>query len=548
MATVQISAKDLKNLSNQEKLSVMTEELKRRNSEKGDNPETFEELRSWYPEMPAYNTIDRWTKEVYGLTAHSYLSMNNVLISSHKKYIKQLHEMDFRAAEKKALGSSERFYDRLFNIDIETLLSDCDAGTLEKQKYPDNPQSTVCIDDRSVVIQGRIGSNLKRNKNIGSSSDKYYNLAEAEKRLLSVEELRKKLWKIDQTSDGWRYVSPAVDITAAQPIEYSEYKRRLAFLNCIGFLICNEEIYKDIAKQMPKKKDGTFHKGRILRIASTAVVRSEGLFSDNKILEIVAKAETDDTIGLYANERGISEDEIASIYGDYVSTHWHQLGLDKYVSAESNDEETKTEEDLYSIYYEDEYFKIDGSDYVTIKQFNGRKEFLKEIKKYRSVWTDDKTFIVHCPYRTSFFLEEDDMRVCVDVASFYEGILNLWSSLLWFGGLYDYNSWISKCQEKWYKKPGIPFDCRLIGCKQYPLIDSIYLFARYVDEYLDLFDQLLVDIPRDENGKLIPGQTEAGMSDYEDGNFVFPPTVVPSVKVVVESNSLIRVILNSDNV
>ena len=75
---------------------------------------------------------------------------------------------------------------------------------------------------------------------------------------------------------------------------------------------------------MPRKKDGTFYKGRLLRIACTGFVKSES------IPQIYAKADEDDAITISAACKSISEEELRKFEKDFVSTHQDLFRLQEY--------------------------------------------------------------------------------------------------------------------------------------------------------------------------------------------------------------------------
>ena len=84
----------------------------------------------------------------------------------------------------------------------------------------------------------------------------------------------------------------------------------------------DEKVLKKLADEMPRKKDGTFAKNKILRIASAGIVQDPC-----EILEIFAKADTDTSFVVAADFRRFSSEEVALIENDFISRNSEILGL-----------------------------------------------------------------------------------------------------------------------------------------------------------------------------------------------------------------------------
>ena len=105
---------------------------------------------------------------------------------------------------------------------------------------------------------------------------------------------------------------------------WSDVKNGFLFLSYIAFRLTDTDVLREVLAAMPRKKNGTFYKGRLLRIACPGFVTSES------IPQIYAKADGDDAITISADCKSISEEELEKFEKDFVSTHQELFQLSKY--------------------------------------------------------------------------------------------------------------------------------------------------------------------------------------------------------------------------
>ncbi len=138
-----------------------------------------------------------------------------------------------------------------------------------------------------------------------------------------MEEVRARIDKEDPNhhSDAYDIAAPEVDENAPR-LDKDSAKRRFLIMAYIAEKLLDEKVIKKLADEMPRKKNGTFAKNKILRIASAGIVKDPC-----EILEIFAKADTDTSFVVAADFRRFSSEEVALLENDFISRNSDILGL-----------------------------------------------------------------------------------------------------------------------------------------------------------------------------------------------------------------------------
>ena len=162
----------------------------------------------------------------------------------------------------------------------------------------------------------------------------------------------------------------------------------------------------------------------------------------------------------------------------------------------------------------------------------------------------------------------------VDVTGVHEAVIDMWESLLCFGGLYDYENWDKKKAKlnvvinangyRVYKGQVLPSfyhgigdptsDCRLLNSRKYSFKDSLIRFAKYIEGFERAFDKWVEDMASNEkywgpftkNSYFMPGHENEPVvwSLYtfkmpkEYGSYVFPPSFSYNFRVEVLGDTL----------
>lgn len=533
----EIAASNFRKLPVDQKLAVVTESLKNRVSEDG-KAENLTELCVKYHDLPNESTIKKWTKEAFGENAKDYFIREGIIMSPHEQYLAyqtQLLNDGFNPPKEIKSGS---FYDYYDYFDTDALLMDT-IGSTDETILPKNKKQIVAIKDHSFTVKNKLGNGMKKLEMPYSGF--YFDLGTALDNLLEVEEVQDRMLQVENTSDAWVYARPVVDPNATTISSEIAEKRYRQFA-AMAHIISKEDVLESICKIAPKKKDGTFHKGRITRIASTATVEVFGykkidiLYEDNTVWEILAKADTDYELSIYVENRRIDENELQLIYKDFISSQWRALGLEKYVNIDGQKAIIKDKAEL---------FRIEG-DRLFVNDAPGKDEFLNDLKKYRSATVTNDEICIGFPYKENYKKSFKGKEFIINVEGMHNAILDAWSSMLAFEGLYDYISWKKKSQKATKQvheypgctvishipttnEPGDPnSDCRVLRSKKYNLKESVLRFAKLIDSIEDISNQLIESAPRDREGNLRPGEYAGFLLQdvLEKEFYVFPPRLM----------------------
>ena len=508
-----------KKLPVEEKLAKVIEDLKVKIAAGGKKGKTVPNLVELYPELPTDGTLRKWVKQAYGKQANDYFVEQGILMTEHEKFVDMLEEIgreyvpeDAESEDDRGVtaDSGIRFYDNIDKCDVEALLADNNAGTVDEPVPPKSGTTKIEVDGKTIKIKSRFKSDFDRMDLYEWC--KYYDISEVQGSILSTSEVIERLGVYDP-SGAKPVIDPDADL---KELDKNIIKRRKAFLVGVAHLLNNNSGLAKIAEAAPKKKNGTFHKNRVCRIASTAAASAyfREINDDNNIYEIFAKAEADDTLSLRVKERPVNDDEIDAVYGDYVSQHWKEIGLEKYMVGELGkaDDTGAPEENEKGSSSENIDFRIEG-ERLFINNPDENQEYIEELKKCDSAVIEGDEIKIRFPW-DKFNLSGDNYFFNKEVTD--NAVEDMWASMLWFEGLYDYKDWNRK-KEGWNKKisydyateqwiyiksgktvaknkynAGNPlFDCRVTGGKKYDLRASVLRLAKCIDEYAEICEAMM---------------------------------------------------------
>ena len=531
----EIAASNFRKLPVDQKIATVTESLLMKVANDG-KAESFKELCEQYDDLPNETTLRKWIKEVYGVSPNDYFVSAGIVMSPHEQYMAFLERLVNDEYNPSVENKKEAFYDYYDFLDADAILIDT-TGSNDGTTIPKNKKYTFVVGDHTFTVKNKMGTGMKKFEMPYSAF--YFDLKVAADNILEVEDVQDRMLRVEDTSDAWVYAKPVVDPETAM-ISAECAEKRYKLFSALTHLISKDEVLENICKLAPKKKNGTFHKGRVMRIASSGTVEVQGfkktdiLYSDNTIWAILAKAETDDELSVYVEERRVNENELELIQKDFISSQWKALGLEKYVN---NDGQTVIKRDR------EELFRIE-KDRLFINEVEGKEDFLKELSQYRSAIVDGDEILIRFPYKENFNRSFRGNEFTVNVEKMHGPILDAWSSMLAFEGLYDYKDWYRRSQKATKQvhhyddgctvidhapttnKPGDPYsDCRVLKVKKYGLKESIIRFAKFIDSITDICEQLIESAPREKSGVLKKGQYASFSLQYvlEKEFYIFPP-------------------------
>lgn len=188
---------------------------------------------------------------------------------------------------------------------------------------PKNKIFNVKDGDKEIKVKTRFGTSLKKVKSKIDYVWSLYDMYVADEYLLSRDEVIARIDAIDpnRRSDAADFATPEVDEKAPE-LDVDSQKRRFLITAHIAEKLLDDAVIKKLTDEMPKKKDGTLAKNKILRIASSRIV-----MAPREILEIVAKADTDTSFTVSLEFRKFSTEEVTLLENDFISRNSNILGL-----------------------------------------------------------------------------------------------------------------------------------------------------------------------------------------------------------------------------
>lgn len=228
------------------------------------------------------------------------------------------------------------FYNRLNGLDVERMISDVsNKFTWEKPVYPKPCKASLEKGGKTLQVECKLATSLRSAKR-KLEDKRVYDAYDAVSHMITEEESLALIDEMDpeRTSDAFMFARAEVGPNATVLSE-EEFKKRFSFLIYLAYKIADEKALKQIADEMPKKKNGTFAKNKILRLASSCLVIKGD--EDDYILEIVAKPASDTDLTVSAAFRSMNEEEVLELEEDFVSTHPDIFNLGAYYTKENSE-------------------------------------------------------------------------------------------------------------------------------------------------------------------------------------------------------------------
>lgn len=243
-----------------------------------------------------------------------------------------------KEAQRIAISSGGiRLYEQIDNYDVESMLMDIDEElNVGNLIYPDSKRIKVDVDGNQYKVSCRIGNDLASHSFF--VGHECVDIVAGSTDMMGTEEAQDFVQHYDSTSDHYMHVYALVSPNICA-LSDAIANRRKAFLVAIGHILSRDEIITNIVEKFPKKKDGTFNKAKIMRLASDGMIYREknglpgapGLY--NELYEIYAKAKDDTSLTISANFRPLTPTECECIFNDYIAHHCEELGINKYLQG-----------------------------------------------------------------------------------------------------------------------------------------------------------------------------------------------------------------------
>ncbi len=202
------------------------------------------------------------------------------------------------------------------------------SDDIKKIKLPTDKKYMTVIDKHEFTVKTLISKRMKNR-----FEHQYYEMYDAFTAISTMRSKEEVLEEIDRMdpmrhSDAFMLAAPEFKKDLPELSE-EQIELRKKFIASVAYLISDEKVINQIAQLVPKKKNGTFMKGRTIRIAGSGMA-----FGKDKVLDIYGKTTSDLTLEIYFDERYVKPDDLALMSEDYVCTHTKSLGLSEYINAE----------------------------------------------------------------------------------------------------------------------------------------------------------------------------------------------------------------------
>lgn len=217
----------------------------------------------------------------------------------------------------------------IYKIDDKFLTDQIIGGkdiddAFDNYALPKNKLFKIMNGAKEIKVKTKFGNSLKKVKEDSLHTFMCYDMYVAAEHLLSKEDVLERINQEDPNhrSDAFMYAAPEIDNKNAPKLGDESAKRRFIIMAYIAEKLLDKAVIEKLAEEMPKKKDGSLAKNKILRIASSGIAQYPC-----EILEIFAKADGDDSFVVTADFRKFSHEEVALLENDFISRNSNILGL-----------------------------------------------------------------------------------------------------------------------------------------------------------------------------------------------------------------------------
>ena len=200
-------------------------------------------------------------------------------------------------------------------IDTEKL-----AKSAGSTKWPKGKRYTVKLNGKEFKIQTYLAKAADSIPSYGY--DAYEAIESIYVRELRPDEIR---WETDGQP---QYADPEFNTKELKELDSEELKKRVDFIVAVANLINNQETMEAIVAAATKKKNGTFYKGRVVKIASSGIA-----CGGDRVYAIVAKAKNDLTMSVLFDDVLCRSGDNEVWANDFVSTYHDGLIVSEAMKA-----------------------------------------------------------------------------------------------------------------------------------------------------------------------------------------------------------------------
>ena len=204
-------------------------------------------------------------------------------------------------------------YDRLDSLDISRL-----ANAAGITNWPKGKRYTVNCNGVEIKVQTYLAKAGEKMPDFGY--DAYSAIESMYVRELSIEEI---LW---ENNGEPQYADPQFNTKDLTWLSDEQIQKRTDFIIAIANLINNQETMDAIVQAAAKKKNGTLHKNRVVKIACAGV--SDSI---DRVYAIVARAKTDNTMSITFEDVLCRPGDNVVWANDFISTYHEGLPVSEAI-------------------------------------------------------------------------------------------------------------------------------------------------------------------------------------------------------------------------
>ena len=204
-------------------------------------------------------------------------------------------------------------YDRLDSLDISRL-----ANAAGITNWPKGKRYTVNCNGVEIKVQTYLAK--AGEKMPGFGYDAYSAIESMYVRELSREEI---YW---ENNGEPQYADPQFNTKDLTGLSDEQIQKRTDFIIAIANLINNQETMDAIVQAAAKKKNGTLHKNRVVKIACAGV--SDSI---DRVYAIIARAKTDNTMSITFEDVLCRPGDNEVWANDFISTYHEGLPVSEAI-------------------------------------------------------------------------------------------------------------------------------------------------------------------------------------------------------------------------
>ena len=204
-------------------------------------------------------------------------------------------------------------YDRLDSLDISKLVN---AARI--MNWPKGKRYTINCNGVEIKVQTYLAKAEEKMPSFGYDA---YSAIES----MYVRELRREeiLW---ENNGEPQYADPQFNTKELTRLSAEQIQKRTDFIIAIANLINNQETMDAIVQAATKKKNGTLHKNRDVKIACAGV--SDSI---DRVYAIVARAKTDNTMSITFEDVLCRPGDNEVWANDFISTYHEGLPVSEAI-------------------------------------------------------------------------------------------------------------------------------------------------------------------------------------------------------------------------